>query len=330
MGRKIAMGFHTCVDYELIWDTAVVEKQIQAFNIRAEELKIQHEVDSERAMWISCLAHLKDGVGGELVPKRFQDCNNFANHFAYKITLGGTATRAALALNRIGYKSVIQTSCYNEHVHRLMPKGIQVLPGVMEDENEIYPHVILQCSGGVRIHANDIDFITPRENRILISRDIYSLNVPVLDKEFGALITDAEVFLLGSFTEILDRDVLENCVQKTKNLLTYLPDDAIVVLEDGCYVKKNFRYYVHEQLAPQAHILSMNEDEMQEYIGRRIDILDPEAVSEALRIVHSKCGLKTVLVHSAAWALAYGELAGIMHKSLEGGIALAGTLDPNS
>ena len=30
MGEKIAMGFHTCVDYELIWDTHVVEEQIKA------------------------------------------------------------------------------------------------------------------------------------------------------------------------------------------------------------------------------------------------------------------------------------------------------------
>ncbi len=39
MGEKIAMGFHTCVDYELIWDTHVVEEQIKAFDIHADELK---------------------------------------------------------------------------------------------------------------------------------------------------------------------------------------------------------------------------------------------------------------------------------------------------
>lgn len=38
MGERIAMGFHTCVDYELLWDTQVVEEQIRAFDIHAEEL----------------------------------------------------------------------------------------------------------------------------------------------------------------------------------------------------------------------------------------------------------------------------------------------------
>ena len=29
MDEKIAMGFHTCVDYELIWDRNVIEEQIK-------------------------------------------------------------------------------------------------------------------------------------------------------------------------------------------------------------------------------------------------------------------------------------------------------------
>lgn len=51
--------------------------------------------------------------------------------------------------------------------------------------------------------------------------------------------------------------------------------------------------------APHAHILSMNEDELQEYIGRRIDILDPDAVIPALETVHKNSGIPLVLVHAA-------------------------------
>ena len=29
MNERIALGFHTCVDYELKWDTQVVEEQIK-------------------------------------------------------------------------------------------------------------------------------------------------------------------------------------------------------------------------------------------------------------------------------------------------------------
>ncbi|MGN1376773.1 MAG: ADP-dependent glucokinase/phosphofructokinase [Dorea sp.] len=325
MNERIALGFHTCVDYELVWDTHTVEEQIKAFDIHADELKMDIEVRTERDIWVACLAFLRAGIGGEMVPDTCEACVDFANHFQYKVTLGGTPTRAAIILDKLGYDSVLQTSCYNEHVKRLMPERVRVLPGVAEDHDEIYPHIVLQCSGGVKIQANDIEFVTPRENRLLISRDIDSLYMPVLDEEFGKMITNAEVFLLGCFSEILEKDVLVDRVGKTKALLSHLPEDAMVVLEDGCYVKKDFRYYVHEQLAPVTNVLSMNEDELQEYIGKSINILDPEAVREAVEYVYENSGIKMILVHSAAWALAYGENAKVMRKSLEGGVTMAST-----
>ena len=325
MGEKIALGYHTCVDYELVWDTSVIEQQIIAFDIHADELKISPEADSERGLWVSALAHLKAGIGGEIIPNEAPLCEDFANHFDYNITMGGTATRAAIVLDKLGIDSVLQTSCYNEHVERLLPKHIHVLPGVPADHNQIYPHVILQCAGGVRIAANDIDFVTPRENRIMISRDLDSLNTPVLVKEFGELITDAEVFLLGCFSQVLDKDILVDCIEKTKELVKYLPEDAMMVMEDGCYVKKDFRYYVHEQLGPVTDVLSMNEDEMQEYIGKRIDILNVDAVIAALEEVYAGIGVPILVVHSASWALAYGENADMMLESLIGGVTMSAT-----
>ena len=325
MSERIAMGFHTCVDYELVWDTKVVEEQIKAFDIRADELRMDIEVDSERAIWIVCLAHFKEGIGGEAVPSEPEDCERFASHFEYKVTLGGTATRAAIILDGLGYPTLLQTSCYNEHVKRLMPKGVRALPGVDKDHNKVYPHVVLQCRGGVRIHANDIDFVTPRENRIMVSRDFDSLNIPVLPEGFGKMITDVDVFLLGCFSEVIDKDVLKGCMEKTRALLSHLKKDAVVVLEDGCYVKKEFRYYVHEQLAQVIDVLSMNEYELQDYIGRRIDILNPQAVKEALENVRESTGVKTLITHSAAWALAYGENASGMREALEGGSIAAST-----
>ena len=85
MGERIAMGFHTCVDYELLWDTQVVEEQIRAFDIHAEELQMDMEMDSERSVWIACLAHLKEGIGGEMVPDTAKICEQFASHFTYDV-----------------------------------------------------------------------------------------------------------------------------------------------------------------------------------------------------------------------------------------------------
>lgn len=324
MNERIALGFHTCVDYELVWDVKVVEDQIKKFDIHAEDLKMDIDVNSERDIWIRSLAHLQAGVGCEMVPNTSEICVDFAEHFKYDVTLGGTPTRAAIILDRLGYPSLLQTSCYNEHVKRLMPQSVRALPGTSAD-HEIYPHVVFQCSGGIRIHANDIDFVTPRENRILISRDEDSLNMPVLDKEFGNMIKESEVFLLGSFTEILDFEILKDRMEKTSNMLSYLPQDAFVVMEDGCYIKPEFRIYVHEQLAKQINLLSMNEDELQQYVGKKISILDPDEVMDAVKYVYKNVGIKNILVHSAAWALIYGEEAEKLIESLEGGVTMAAT-----
>lgn len=325
MGEKIAMGFHTCVDYELVWNTKTVEKQIRAFDIHAEDIRPGTEVKTERDLWIECLVHLQAGTGGEIVPGSPEICEIFAERFSRNITLGGTATRAAIVLDRLGYSTVLQTSCFNEYVERLMPSRVQMLSGVSQDHQVIYPHVVLTYQGHTRICANDIDITTPRENRILISRDMDSLNLPVLSDQFGPLIADAEVFLLGCLSEILDRDILEDRVEKIKKLWTYLPQDAVKIMEDGCYIKKDFRFYVHEQLAQLTDILSMNEDELQEYIGERIHILDPQAVLKAVQTVYRNSGMQTILVHSAKWALAYGKMAPFMENSLRGGIAMAAT-----
>ena len=126
MKERIAMGFHTCVDYELVWDTQIVEDQIRAFDIHADEIRMDIEVNSERAIWIACLAHFKEGIGGEMVPDEAEDCVKFAGHFKYKVTLGGTPTRAAIVLDRLGYNTALQTSCYNEYVERLMPSRVRV------------------------------------------------------------------------------------------------------------------------------------------------------------------------------------------------------------
>ena len=324
MSDKIAMGFHCCVDYELVWDSKVIERQIEKYEIHDDELITDRAVHSARDAWIFCLAHLRAGIGGEIVPDDARSVIDFAEHFDKKVTLGGTPTRAAIVLDRLGYDTVLQTSCWNRYIEELLPGKVKAIPGA-EDDGNIYPHVVLQCAKGVRIHAGDIDFVTPRENRIMISRDETSLDMPILPETFGAEIEDASVFLLGCFSEILERRTLDKCIEKTCRLLDHLPKDAMVMLEDGCYVVKAFRFAIHEHLRPYLDILSMNEDEMQEYIGRSVDILDVTAMISAVRSVYESIGIDHIIVHSAKWALAYGKEPERLREALVGGMTMAST-----
>lgn len=324
MGEKIALGFHTCVDYELKWDLDAVINAIKEYDIHDDELVIDTQPTSERGIWTSTLAYMKQGMGGEIVPSTPEVCEDFAKRFQYKITIGGTSTRAAIAIEKIGYSSVIQMSCYNSYIRDLLPKRIHYYSSVGLDHTDSYPHISVTYNKGVRICANDIDFVTSRENRVLISRDIDS-QLLVIKEEFYPLMQDAEVFLMSCFSQIVDEDILKARLKTTKALLSHINKDTIVVAEDGCYVEKSFRYMVHRELAPCIDILSMNEDELQEYIERRIDVLDVDAVLEAVKYVYDKVGVPTIVVHSADWAIAYGKYAYGMREALESAITMAAT-----
>ncbi|MFT3984192.1 MAG: ADP-dependent glucokinase/phosphofructokinase [Lachnospiraceae bacterium] len=324
MGEKITLGFHSAVDFELKWDAGVIETLASKYDIRKHELKTDFPVKTERDMIIAILGHLTEGTGGEYVPETNLLCKEFASHFKYEQTIGGTATRAAIALSKLGLESKLSMCCYNEVIRTLLPDEIHQFPNVKELDDEIYPHVILSYPGGVRVRANDIEITTPRENRVMFSNDAAAINMEV-SGEFASEMTDAKVFLLGCFSEVLDFDILKDRMEKTNYLLENLAPDAWAILEDGCYINKEFRYYVHKSLGSRLNVLSMNEDEMQEFLGEKIDILDARSMQDALRHVYKRINISVLVVHSAYWALAYGEEPEKLKQALLGGICLSAT-----
>ena len=324
MGDKIALGFHACVDFELKWDLEKLKKLITAYNIQDKELKLDLPIDSERQLLLAILAHMKNGMGVEFVPETSEICVEFAQHFEYEITVGGTAARAAAAISKIGYESALSMVCCNRHIKERLPKGVHYYSNIGEGNEHIYPHVVFSYPKNVCVKVGGIDFVTPRENRVLLSRDDDSLNM-VISQGFAPKIKDAEVMLVSCFSEVLEEDILKERMVQVDQLLQALPETAFVIMEDGCYVKKNFRVYVHEALSKKLNVLSMNEDEMQEYIGRRINIMEPKEVLEAIQFIYERVKIPLLIVHSAAWAVAYGKEAESMGHVLEGGINMAAT-----
>lgn len=324
MSGKIAMGFHSAVDYELTWDAGILQELARNYDIRNKELRTGFPVRSERDIVIVSLAHMAEGSGGEYMPATNEQCKEFASHFAYRRTIGGTATRAAIALSKLGYESTLSMCCCNHVIKELLPPEIHRFSNVGEGDTDIYPHVILSYPGHVQIKVNDIEFTAPRENRVMFSNDADALNMEV-SKAFSSELTDTKVFLLGCFSEVMEKDILKDRMEKTAYLLDSLQPDAWAVFEDGCYINKELRYYVHSRLKARLDVLSMNEDEMQEFVGKKIDILDPEAVSEAVAFVYGQVGVPILIVHSSSWALAYGKTPEKMEMALRGGVCLSAT-----
>ncbi|NCB31592.1 MAG: hypothetical protein EOM66_09335 [Clostridia bacterium] len=69
----------------------------------------------------------------------------------------------------------------------------------------------------------------------------------------------------------------------------------------------------------------MNEDELQNYLGRKLPLLSAREMAQALLEIKVLLGTRTILIHTQHWALTYGQNAERLENALMGGIALAGT-----
>lgn len=322
MGDRIALGFHAAIDYELQWNKEIIEKLCRTFRIRISELDMELPVHTERDMLVASLAFMKEGAGGEFVPDSNEACVRFAERFQYKRTVGGTAARAAIALSKLGMESSLSMCTCNSVMRDLLPEQVHGFSNLEDTERPVFPHVILSYPSGERIQVNDIDFVTPRENRLMYSRDEDSLNMEI-SLQFAHKLSDVKAFLMGSFSEVLNRDILLDRTERAGALLQKLKPSAWFIFEDACYINKEFRYLVHEILKDRIDVLSMNEDELQECIGRRIDILDEREIEAAIRYVYEKEGVPNLIIHSSNWALAYGQDASDMEPVLQSGIGLS-------
>ena len=324
MGASIVLGFHSCVDFELQWDQKKFEDLIKSYHISDGELTLDLPVDSQENMVRILLAYMKQGRGAEFTPSTSSLCFDFSKHFHYKITVGGTATRAAIALGQLGYPTALSMVCCNRYIKERLPKEIQYYANTGEASEEVYPHVVFTYPGGAHIQANDIDFITPRENRILFSKDRNSANM-VISQGFAPYLLQARVMLISCFSEVMEEEILQKRMEEVNQLLTHLPPRAFVIFEDGCYIQKPFQKAVHKALRKRLDALSMNEDEMQDYIQERIDLSHPPSVAAALASIYRQLQVPLLIVHSSRWAIAYGKQASRMTEALQGGIALAST-----
>ena len=82
---------------------------------------------------------------------------------------------------------------------------------------------------------------------------------------------------------------------------------------------------VRETLIDVIDIYSLNEDELQGYLGRNIMLLDPVEVYGALQDLCQLLPVPTLVIHTKYWALAFGVHAARYAKSLKSGITMATT-----
>ncbi len=322
MQGKIVLGLGNNIDYEIRWDSAILETLIRKYEIKDEELSSKIEIANERDLVISILSFLRDETGGERFVHDPRIIEDFSQYFSRRITLGGTSVRAAIAMDKIGFDSWAHLVTINPHVRNLLPESCRYICSA--DDEQLYPHLIIQYHDGTIVNANDIYIRTGRANRIIYVNDLDNMLMR-LSPQLGDLISEASVFLVSGFNGMQDEALLESRLNELNLAMEKLPLDAQVFYEDGCFHLSGFSELVRRKLLRRIHIYSLNEDEFQGYIGRKIALLDPEAVLTGLVDLRRRIPVPVLVVHTRYWALAYGDNASRYQNALKGGIAMAGT-----
>ena len=322
MPEKIALGLGDNIDYEIAWDSTVLADLVARYAIRAAELSTEQEINSERDLVISILGFVKSGVGGERHVASSAIIEQFARRFALKITLGGTSVRAAIAMRKLGHTSALHLATVNEHVRRLIPPDSPYV--CSNGEESAYPHLIVQFGQGARVQVGDIDLCAPRPNRIIYHDDHDNIRMAI-DEDYARLVTAAKVFLVSGFNAMHSEELLRERLDALLRVMAALPPDAAVFYEDAGFYDPSFSTLILSVLGPRISIYSLNEDELQGHLRRKVDMLDAAQVAAALADLHELIPAPLIVVHSMHWALAYGEGAGRMAAALKGGVTMATT-----
>lgn len=322
MSERIALGLGNNIDYEIVWDSGVFERLIDHYRIHDEELDHHRAVNSERDLVISILGFLKHGGGGERFVASSDIIEAFSQYFEKKITLGGTSIRAAIAMRKFGYTSALHLVTINDDVRRLMPQDSPYVCSNAQDTS--FPHLIVQFGKHVCVKAGDVDIRASQANRIIYHCDDDNICMN-LNEDFANLIREAKVFLISGFNAMQSETLLLDRLATLSKMMEKLPRGAQVFYEDAGFYEPRFSLLIHRMLARHIHIFSLNEDELQAYLQRRLDLLDIFQVRAALADLHQRIPVPAIVVHTKSWALAYGEQATQVSQALKAGVTMATT-----
>ncbi|GEL98749.1 ADP-dependent glucokinase/phosphofructokinase [Cellulomonas terrae] len=322
MSTTFVLGMGGTVDYEIRWDPAVLEQLAAELGIGPDDLDRMAPVDSVRDLVRTLLAFVRDGVGGERFVASSGIVEEFAARFSKEVTLGGTCVRAAIAMDVLGIPSTMHLVSIDDNVRRLLPASVDYVSSAVEDTLD--PHLIVQYPAGARVRVGGVELVAPHPNRVIFANDPPHRELRIAPDLPDAL-RAADVFLLSSFNVIQDPAVLESRLAQVRDAMRALPPDALVVFEDAGYHVPALSRRVRDEMVWCADVYSLNEDEMQAYLGRPVDLLDAPTVAKAVRELHEVVPAPTLVVHTKYWALAVGQRATSLRSALVGGITMAST-----
>jgi ADP-dependent phosphofructokinase/glucokinase len=104
-----------------------------------------------------------------------------------------------------------------------------------------------------------------------------------------------------------------------------LPACAVVYYEDAGFHEPGLSQRVRDALVNVVDVYGLNEDELQAYLGRAVDLLCVADVAEALESLRALIPVPVLVVHTKYWSAAVGDRADAYVAALDEGIVVAST-----
>jgi len=320
MGERVVLGMSSTVDDEIVWDQAVLADLVVELGIEPKDLGRRESVDDLRGLVAALLSHVAEGSGAEHYVSTPEPLAQFVARFENRRTIGGTGVRAGIALAATGVPSVAVMAAADPDVHRLLPAACRAVAAWETDA--LVPHLIVQYPAGTAVRVGDQVVVAPTPNRVIFAHDEPNEELLIPD-EFPALVAGASVVLLSSLNAIRDEALLDRRLDQLRAALRGAAPDATVIWEDAGYHVAGVALRVARALAAVVHAVSMNDDELQAYLARPVDLLDADEVARAASEVRELLGVPTLIVHTRWWSLAIGPDAERYRAALRGGISMA-------
>lgn len=318
MASPIFLGLGGCIDLEVAVNADELVAYADSVGLTADDLRDDLPLTSERRLLGSFLSRMSAGAGGERFVESAQAALQLAGHFEPRLTLGGTAARAALALDRLGIGSQLHVASLTPQMRALLPDSVSVVAADTSDTLD--PHLILQYPQGCAIPGTDST--APTANRVIYVNDEPNTRLE-LAEGFHAVIAAARVILISSLNAMRDPRLLQRRLETIRTALQGRDPRSVVVFEDASYHAEELRHQVSAGLRGVIDLHSMNEEEYLRYLGAPLDLSDPQAVVTSLSALDELAMAETVIIHSHRWALARGPLAWQLRAVLEFGSSLA-------
>lgn len=322
MPPSIVLGLGNCVDYEIVLAAAPLQRAVEEAALTAADIGQPASIVTERDLLRSILAHVATDTGGEHYVASAEVLERFAGRFGKRVTLGGTSVRAAIVLSRLGLHSTLHLVSFNEHVARLLPADVDYVCSGYRDST--FPHLVVQYDTRAAVRVPGARVAARSSNRLIYVNDPANENLAV-DGRLGELLRGSRLFLLSGFNSIRDPDVLDRRLAEARASMRALPADAIVYYEDAAFHTPGLSRRVRDSILAAVRFYGMNEDEMQQYVGRRVDLLSAPEVLAALSELHELLPGPTLVVHTRWWAIAYGRNAASLGAMLDEAMAVAAT-----